>query len=355
FGPATWSRWIPSTSVPSLASCSSSSPPAMSSPAGTCSKSAPAPPPPPPPSSSPPSRPACRFPSARCRSMAEASLPPTSSMPANNSAAGSSSFRHARPNSTAMSNAPTAPIPRSSMRSPPPIGASPPSTASCAFGSASTTPSALIRPSATAPRSSSLRNSSGVSQRKDPDCNASTGRVHIVASTGGGVYDFPMREYSPSQGRWWTPDPAGLAAVDPSNPQSWNRYAYVNGRPLDATDPLGLAAQQPCLDGGNCNWDPVGCTIDGMDVGCNEAQQQASMLGGGGIAICPQNSCAGQHAANGFGGTAVFPQQPVETLTPTGEATCNSVHYGGASNETDCTVWFSARWTQAILAAGALG
>ena len=61
-----------------------------------------------------------------------------------------------------------------------------------------------------------------------------------MASTAGGVYDFPMREYSPSQGRWWTPDPAGLAAVDPSNPQSWNRYAYVNGMPLSATDPLGL-------------------------------------------------------------------------------------------------------------------
>src|SRR6185437_5893953 len=62
----------------------------------------------------------------------------------------------------------------------------------------------------------------------------------IVASTGGGVHDFPMRAYSPSQGRWWTPDPGGLTGVDPSNPQSWNRYAYVNGTPLNSTDPLGL-------------------------------------------------------------------------------------------------------------------
>ena len=113
----------------------------------------------------------------------------------------------------------------------------------------------------------------------------------IVASTAGGVYDFPMREYSPSQGRWWTPDPAGFAAVDPSNPQSWNRYAYVDGKPLNATDPLGLAAQQRCFDDGNCDWDPVGCTIDGMDVGCAEAQQQASMLGGGGIVACPTGGC----------------------------------------------------------------
>ena len=60
------------------------------------------------------------------------------------------------------------------------------------------------------------------------------------ADINGDQYDFLMREYNPVQGRWWTPDPAGLAAVDPNNPQSWNRYAYVNGTPLNSTDPLGL-------------------------------------------------------------------------------------------------------------------
>ena len=37
-----------------------------------------------------------------------------------------------------------------------------------------------------------------------------------------------------------TPDPAGLAAVNPANPQTWNAYAYVANQPLTATDPLGL-------------------------------------------------------------------------------------------------------------------
>lgn len=55
-----------------------------------------------------------------------------------------------------------------------------------------------------------------------------------------GDYDFPEREYTPRQGRWPQPDPGGLAAVDPMNPQSWNRYAYVLNNPLRATDPLGL-------------------------------------------------------------------------------------------------------------------
>ena len=34
---------------------------------------------------------------------------------------------------------------------------------------------------------------------------------------------FWFRQLSTTQGRWIMPDPAGMAAVDPSNPQSWNR------------------------------------------------------------------------------------------------------------------------------------
>ena len=49
-----------------------------------------------------------------------------------------------------------------------------------------------------------------------------------------------FRQLSTTQGRWTTTDPAGMAAVDPTNPQSWNRYAYVNNTPTNAADPLGL-------------------------------------------------------------------------------------------------------------------
>ena len=56
-----------------------------------------------------------------------------------------------------------------------------------------------------------------------------------------GLYDFLYRKYSPVQGRWIAPDQAGLAAVDFSNPQSWNRYAYVLNNPLAYVDPSGLA------------------------------------------------------------------------------------------------------------------
>ncbi len=50
-----------------------------------------------------------------------------------------------------------------------------------------------------------------------------------------------FRQYSSTLGRWMHPDPAGLAAVDISNPQSWNRYAYVSNNPMNAVDPSGMS------------------------------------------------------------------------------------------------------------------
>lgn len=54
------------------------------------------------------------------------------------------------------------------------------------------------------------------------------------------LYDFTFRENSQSQGRWLSPDPSGMMAVNPSNPQSWNRYAYVANNPMRSTDPTGM-------------------------------------------------------------------------------------------------------------------
>ena len=72
-----------------------------------------------------------------------------------------------------------------------------------------------------------------------------------------GLYDFLFRQYAFSEGRWLVPDPAGLAAVDLTNPQTWNRYAYVGNNPLSNIDPLGLYLMVCPQDGprGNC---PVG-------------------------------------------------------------------------------------------------
>jgi RHS repeat-associated protein len=49
-----------------------------------------------------------------------------------------------------------------------------------------------------------------------------------------------FRQYKATLGRWNTVDPAGIAATDPANPQSWNRYAYTANNPLNMIDPFGL-------------------------------------------------------------------------------------------------------------------
>jgi len=61
-----------------------------------------------------------------------------------------------------------------------------------------------------------------------------------------GMHDFLVRRYTPTSGRWLSPDPAGLGAVDPSNPQTWNRYAYVRNSPLNLIDPFGEDEYEGC-------------------------------------------------------------------------------------------------------------
>jgi RHS repeat-associated protein len=53
------------------------------------------------------------------------------------------------------------------------------------------------------------------------------------------------RYYANTLGRFISPDPYQATATspsDPSNPKSWNRYAYVNGDPVNLIDPSGLDA-----------------------------------------------------------------------------------------------------------------
>jgi RHS repeat-associated protein len=104
-----------------------------------------------------------------------------------------------------------------------------------------------------------------------------------------GLSDFPAREYS-NQGRWPSPDPAGLAAANLSVPQTWNRYAYVANNPLSRTDPLG----EFFVD---CSWDycgggPWGGGGGGVYVD-GALQTVMTGLGGNGLAACPNNVCNG--------------------------------------------------------------
>src|SRR5208283_146039 len=122
----------------------------------------------------------------------------------------------------------------------------------------------------------------------------------------GGDYDrsgdsnnFGARDYKPIEGRWLSPDPAGLAAVDPGNPQTWNRYAYVLNNPVSFTDPTGLKLCDGCHFIGSGGGG--GCNMDGASTPCDvviASLGPSSFPGGGpmgGTVQCPNNNCGAQY------------------------------------------------------------
>ncbi len=102
-----------------------------------------------------------------------------------------------------------------------------------------------------------------------------------------GLYDFLFRQQSSAQGRWLVPDPAGLAAVDITNPQTWNRYAYLANYPLNNVDPLGLYK----------------CIVNGVetDRGCPSGGAFGGGGGGGGIPIYTIGTCQSPYPNNDGG------------------------------------------------------
>ena len=77
---------------------------------------------------------------------------------------------------------------------------------------------------------------------------------------------FKARYYGSLQGRFISPDPYA-GSMDISNPQSFNRYAYVLGNPLGLVDPSGMFVEQNPTppdngdDGGDDGNDNTDCLI----------------------------------------------------------------------------------------------
>jgi RHS repeat-associated protein len=119
----------------------------------------------------------------------------------------------------------------------------------------------------------------------------------VEGATAGYAYDTLNRKYSAAQSRWISPDPAGLGAVDLSNPQSWNRYAYVGNNPLSNTDPLGL---QQHIALGDENGPPSCAPLDGGQCVPLALQGTSETTG-----ICPDGVRDCQYW-NGWGGTGIL-------------------------------------------------
>ena len=65
------------------------------------------------------------------------------------------------------------------------------------------------------------------------------------------------RDYPLGVGQWMSPDPAGQDAADPSDPQTWNMYAYAGNNPTTNTDPTGELYCGPADENGT-----MPCVLD---------------------------------------------------------------------------------------------
>jgi RHS repeat-associated protein len=102
-----------------------------------------------------------------------------------------------------------------------------------------------------------------------------------------GLDHAEARQYTPWMGRWTAPDPYN-GSYDLSNPQSMNRYSYVNNNPLGFVDPSGMAGGWATGIGGsvcsNTNGDAGDSSFSGINISTpigniNPCDPAASLVG----------------------------------------------------------------------------
>ena len=108
--------------------------------------------------------------------------------------------------------------------------------------------------------------------------------------------DYAMaRYYSGQAGSFWSPDPGGVKTADSTDPTSFNRYAYIGGDPINASDPSGMEVDLTCgpgwqtdasLDGPCCDPTANGFLSGPPDPACYAG------VGGGGDSSATSSSTA---------------------------------------------------------------
>jgi RHS repeat-associated protein len=119
-----------------------------------------------------------------------------------------------------------------------------------------------------------------------------------------GLYDFLFRRLSQTQGRWISPDPAGLRAVALQNPQSLNRYGYVSNNPMATIDVAGLDAYSfPCpFDAAFCANVGAGFAGTTLDGGVVVGGGGGGTSGGSAAMQAAMNAYVWGVLANQYGG-----------------------------------------------------
>ncbi|MGB7291232.1 MAG: RHS repeat-associated core domain-containing protein [Thermodesulfobacteriota bacterium] len=94
--------------------------------------------------------------------------------------------------------------------------------------------------------------------------------------TATGLYYYGARYHNPNIGRFMSVDPAG---ADPADPQSWNRYAYVQNNPLTFSDPDGEFLETA--------WDAfnIALGVYSLKQNLTNGNYSDALIDGGGIVI----------------------------------------------------------------------
>ena len=95
--------------------------------------------------------------------------------------------------------------------------------------------------------------------------------------------DANARTYHHNRARFMQPDPLGAGAADATNPQSLNRYSYVQNDPVNFIDPSGLNAENPrqCyLRIDWTLWDDGHITINNVSLFCTGGGGSGGGTGG---------------------------------------------------------------------------